>query len=113
MKLIIAVIQPDKLVEVHNALVDSEILRITVTRCTGHGRQEDPDIYRGQIVNPDLIPKVRLEIAVNDEFIEPTIAAIEMAARHGEGMIGDGKIFVIALEECVRIRTGERGKKAI
>jgi nitrogen regulatory protein P-II 1 len=113
MKLVIAIIQPDKLDEVHQALIDAEIFRITVSRCTGHGQQLDPDLYRGEEVAPSLIPKVRLEIAVNDAFAEPTVEAILKAARHGEGAIGDGKIFILPLEDCIRIRTGERGGSAI
>ena len=113
MKLVVAIIQPDKLDEVHQALIDAEIFRITVSRCTGHGQQLDPELYRGEEVAPSLIPKVRLEIAVNDAFLEPTVNAILRAARHGKGAIGDGKIFVTALEDCIRIRTGEQGGSAI
>lgn len=113
MKLIIAIIQPDKLDEVHQALIAAEIFRITVSRVTGHGQQEDPELYRGEEVAPSLIPKVRLEIAVNDAFVEPTVNAILGAARHGEGTIGDGKILILPLEETIRIRTGERGGAAI
>jgi nitrogen regulatory protein P-II 1 len=113
MKLIVAIIQPDKLDEVHQSLINAEIFRITVSRVTGHGQQEDPEIYRGTEVRPGLLPKVRLEIAVNEAFVEPTINAILTAARHGDGAIGDGKIFVMPLEEVVRIRTGERGGTAI
>jgi nitrogen regulatory protein P-II 1 len=113
MKLIVAIIQPDKLDEVHQSLIAAEIFRITVSRVTGHGRQEDPELYRGEEVVPNLIPKVRLEIAVNEAFVEPTIEAILAGARHGEGAIGDGKIFVLPLEEVIRIRTGERGGEAI
>lgn len=113
MKLIIAIIQPDKLDEVHHALVGAEIFRITVSRCTGHGQAEDPDLYRGQEVKPSLLPKVRIEIAVNDSFVKPTVDAILSAAKHGGGAIGDGKIFILPLEDCIRIRTGERGGSAI
>jgi nitrogen regulatory protein P-II 1 len=113
MKLIVAIIQPDKVDEVHQALIDAEIFRITVSRVTGHGRQEDPELYRGEEVAPSLIPKVRLEIAVNDAFVEPTVEAILSSARHGEGAIGDGKIFILPLEQVIRIRTGERGGDAI
>ncbi len=101
MKLIVAIIQPDKVDEVHQALIDAEIFRITVSRVTGHGRQEDPELYRGEEVAPSLIPKVRLEIAVNEAFVEPTIEAIMTAARHGDGVIGDGKIFILPLEEVI------------
>ena len=113
MKMIIAIIQPDKLDEVHQALIAAEIFRITVTRVTGHGQQEDPELYRGEEVTPSLIPKVRLEIAVNEAFVDPTVNAILGAAKHGDGTIGDGKIFIMPLEEVVRIRTGERGGSAI
>lgn len=113
MKLVIAIIQPDRLNAVHQSLIDSEIFRISVSRVTGHGQQDDRDLYRGQEVAPDLIPKVRLEIAVNDDFVEPTIKAIVAGARHEGGEIGDGKIFVTPLEDCIRIRTGERGSDAI
>jgi len=113
MKLIIAIIQPAKLEEVHQALVDNEVFRVTVSRCTGHGQQQDPDLYRGQEVTPTLLPKVRLEIAVNEDFVKPTVDAILKAARHGEGEIGDGKILIQPLEEVIRIRTGERGSEAI
>jgi nitrogen regulatory protein P-II 1 len=113
MKLIVAIIQPDKLDEVHQALIDAEIFRITVSRVTGHGQQEDQELYRGEEVVPGLIPKVRLEIAVNEAFVEPTVNAILAAARHGDGVIGDGKIFILPLEEVIRIRTGERGGSAI
>lgn len=114
MKLIVAIIQPDKFEEVHQALTDSEVFRITVGRVTGHGQQENVDLYRGQEVTPDLIPKVRLEIAVNDDFVETTVDAILKGARsNGGGKIGDGKIFVTPLENCIRIRTGEEGGEAI
>ena len=114
MKLVTAVIQPDKLEKVREALLKAEIFRITVSRCTGRGQAQETDLYRGLEVAPDLIPKVRLDIACNDEFVEPVISAIIDAARHGnEGEIGDGKIFVTPLDECVRIRTGERGSAAV
>jgi nitrogen regulatory protein P-II 1 len=113
MKLIVAIIQPDKLDEVHQALINAEIFRITVSRVTGHGQQEDQELYRGEEVTPSLIAKVRLEIAVNEAFVEPTINAILGAAKHGDGVIGDGKIFILPLEEVIRIRTGERGGSAI
>ena len=113
MKLIVAIIQPDKLDEVHQALINAEIFRITVSRVTGHGQQEDQELYRGEEVTPGLLPKVRLEIAVNEAFVEPTVNAILSAARHGDGVIGDGKIFIQPLEQVIRIRTGERGGEAI
>jgi len=111
MKLLTAIIQPDRLDEVREALIAADITRITISRCTGHGRAEESEIYRGQTVVPNLINKVRLEIALNDAFLEPCIEAILGAARSGK--IGDGKIFVTELAECIRIRTGERGGTAI
>jgi len=113
MKLVIAIIQPDRLNAVHQSLIDAEIFRVSVSRVTGHGQQDDRDLYRGQEVTPNLIPKVRLEIAVNDGFVEPTIKAIVAGARHEGGEIGDGKIFVMPMDDCIRIRTGERGPEAI
>ena len=113
MKLITAILQPDKLDPVREALINADITRITVSRVTGHGRQEDIDLYRGSEVTPNLIPKVRLDIAVNDEFIDVTVDTILKTARHSDGKIGDGKIFITPLEECIRIRTGERGSEAI
>jgi len=113
MKMVTAIIQPDKLDEVRQALIDAEITRITVSRVTGHGRQEDENLYRGQTVVPNLLVKVRLDIACNDGFVDITVNAILKAARHGGGAIGDGKIFITPLEECIRIRTGERGGQAI
>jgi nitrogen regulatory protein P-II 1 len=117
MKLITAIIQPDKLDEVREALIQAEITRITVSRCTGHGQhqREDQgeDVYRGQLVVPNLIPKVRVDIACNDAFVEVAVNAILKTAKHGSGEIGDGKIFITTLDECIRIRTGERGGKAI
>ncbi len=114
MKLITAIIQPDKLDEVRESLIKAEITRITVSRCSGRGRADQTDLYRGQVVAPDLINKVRIDIACNDEFVDTTIDAILTVARHGEnGTIGDGKIFVTSLEKCIRIRTGEEGSDAI
>ncbi len=113
MKLITAIIQEDKLDAVREALIQADISRISVSRISGHGRQEDIDIYRGRKIAPNLIPKIRIEIAVNEEFVEVTIDTIIKAAKHGDGVVGDGKIFVTPLEECVRIRTNERGGEAI
>lgn len=113
MKLITAIIQPDRLDLVREALIAADITRITVSRVSGHGRGVDEELYRGQVVAPNLIPKVRLEIACNEEFVETAVNAIIKAAKHGEGKIGDGKIFVTPLEQCIRIRTGERGGQAI
>ena len=113
MKMIVAVIKPEKLDAVRQALIDADISRVTVSRVTGHGRQENIDLYRGQEVTPDLITKVRLEIAVNDDFVDPAIDAICKAARENSGSIGDGKIFVMPLEHVVRIRTREYGGAAV
>ena len=113
MKLITAIIPADRLDPVREALIQAGISRITVSRVTGHGQQEDMDLYRGQEIVPNLIPKVRLDIAVNAEFVDITVDTIIATAKHGDGRIGDGKIFITNLEECIRIRTGERGGQAI
>jgi len=114
MKLITAIIQPDKLDDVRDALIDAKISRITVSRVTGHGRQENDEIYRGQEFSPNLIPKIRIDIAVNEEFVKITCDTIIKAAKHGKsGKIGDGKIFISPLDECIRIRTAECGGEAI
>ncbi len=114
MKLIIAIIREAQLDKVREALIDAEITRITVSRVSGHGQQKLEEMHRGQMVVPNLIPKIKLEIAVNDSFADITVDAIIQAARTGEeGEVGDGKIFILSLEECIRIRTGERGGKAI
>jgi nitrogen regulatory protein P-II 1 len=112
MKLVIAIIQPDRLEEVKEELYKSEVNLITVSEVLGHGRQKGvTEIYRGARETGNLLRKIRLEIAVNDNYLEPTIRAIEKGARTGE--TGDGKIFVLDLKECVRVRTGERGTIAI
>jgi nitrogen regulatory protein P-II 1 len=113
MKLITAIIPPDRLDHVREALIQADITRITVSRVTGHGRQEDIEFYRGQKIAPNLIPKIRLDIAVNDEFVDITVNTIVKSARHGKGEIGDGKIFITPMEQCIRIRTDERGGSAI
>jgi nitrogen regulatory protein P-II 1 len=115
MKLIIAIIQPSKLEAVKAALTEVEVFRLTVMDCQGFGRQKgQTEIYRGREFTVNLLRKVQLQIAVNEEFVEPTIRAIIQGGRTGEkGEIGDGKIFVLPLEDCIRIRTGERGKEAI
>lgn len=112
MKLIIAIIQPHKLEDVLEELDKNEIHLKTVSNVLGCGRQKGrTEVYRGRKETGNLLKKVRLEIAVNDNFVEPTIAAIEKGAR--TGTIGDGKIFIVDLAECVRIRTAERGNEAI
>ena len=112
MKLIIAMIQPHKLPDVKKALYDAEVHKMTVTNALGCGQQKGyTETYRGIIHEVNLLKKVRLEIAVNEDFVQPTIDAIIKGARIGK--IGDGKIFVLDLPECIRIRTGERGHIAI
>lgn len=112
MKYIIAMIQPERLEEVQSELVAREIYLMTVTPVLGCGRQKGiTRVYRGQKESGSLLKKIKLEIAVNDAFVAPTIEAIKKGARTGE--IGDGKIFVLDLEECHRIRTDETGSDAI
>ena len=115
MKLIIAIIQPNKLEDVKAALTDVEVFRLTVMDCQGFGRQKgQTEVYRGHEFTVNLLRKVQLQIAVNEEFVEPTVEAIMKAGRTGEkGGIGDGKIFVVPMDDCIRIRTGERGPDAI
>ena len=115
MKLIIAIIQPSKLEAVKEALTQVAVVRLTVMDCQGFGRQKGhTEVYRGRELTVNLLRKVQLQIAVNEEFVEPTINAIIEGGRTGEkGEIGDGKIFVLPLEDCIRIRTGERGSEAI
>jgi nitrogen regulatory protein P-II 1 len=112
MKLIIAIIKPDRLEAVKQELYNAEVNLITVSEVLGHGRQMGvTEIYRGVKEVGNLLRKIRLEIAVNEDFVEPTISAILRGAQTGQ--IGDGKIFVLDLVECVRIRTEERGGEAI
>ena len=115
MKLITAIIREAQLDKVREALIEADIKRITVSRVSGHGQQRIEEMYRGQIIIPDLIPKIKIEIAVNDSFVDITVDTILTAARTNgsEGRVGDGKIFITPLEECIRIRTGERGGTAI
>ncbi len=115
MKLIIAIIQPNRLEAVKAALGEAEIFRLTVMDVQGFGRQRgQTEVYRGHEFTVNLLRKVQLMIAVNDEFLEPTIEAVINAGRSGEkGEIGDGKLFVLPMEDCIRIRTGERGSEAI
>ncbi len=112
MKMVIAIIQPEKLTAVKEALFNADIHKMTVSRVRGCGQQKGFDeSYRGQAHSVNLLEKIRIEIALNDEFVKPTINAIMKAAR--TDTIGDGKIFVTPLEECYRIRTGETGSEAI
>ncbi len=112
MKLITAMIQPHKLPDVKKALFDAGVCKMTVTNALGCGQQKGySETYRGVIYEINLLKKVKLEIAVNKEFVKPTIEAIIKGARSGK--IGDGKIFVVDLVDCIRIRTGQGGKEAI
>jgi len=112
MKLVIAYIQPHKLKDVKKTLYQAEIHKMSVTNALGCGEQLGyEESYRGIKFEVNLLKKVRLEIAVNDDYVDKTIEAIIEGARTGQ--IGDGKIFVLDLIECIRIRTGEKGKKAI
>jgi len=112
MKLIIAYIQPEKLNDVKEALRAAEVHKMSVTNALGCGQQRGyRESYRGVDIEVNLLKKVRLEIAVNEDFVSPTVDAIIRGARTGK--IGDGKIFVVDLPECIRIRTGETGGEAI
>jgi nitrogen regulatory protein P-II 2 len=115
MKMIVAIIQPSKLEAVKEALSAVEVVRLTVSDVQGCGRQKGhTEIYRGHEYTVNLLRKVKLEIAVNDDFVEPTVKALVQSGRTGEeGKVGDGKIFVMPLDDCIRIRTGERGSDAI
>jgi len=114
-KYIIAIVQPSRLEAVKEALSKVEVFRLTVGDVQGIGRQKGhTEVYRGHEYQVSLIRKVKMEIAVNENFVEATIDAILKAGRTGEeGKIGDGKIFVLPVEEVIRIRTGERGPEAI
>lgn len=112
MKYIIAVIQPHKLDEVMKALEEAEVNLMTVSNVLGRGRQKGvTEVYRGAKEVGSLLKKIKLEIAVNEDFVEPTIKAIIKGAKTGE--IGDGKIFILDLPEVIRIGTGEKGSTAI
>lgn len=112
MKMIVAIVQPEKIDAVKAALFNAEVHKMTVTRVKGCGQQRGyEESYRGQIHKVNLMEKIRFEIAVNDSFVDATVKAIIKGARSGN--IGDGKIFVMPLEECIRIRTGETGSEAI
>lgn len=91
----------------------ADISRITVSRVSGHGQQVREEIYRGRIIIPNLTPKIKMEIAVNDDYVDTTVNTIIEAAKTNGGTVGDGKIFITKLEECIRIRTEERGGSAV
>lgn len=112
MKYIIAIIQPDRVDEVLRLLMEKEIHLVTVSSVLGRGRQKGiAEVYRSHKEAGSLLKKVKLEIAVNDSFVQPTVEAIVQGARTGQ--VGDGKIFVLDLAECIRIRTGETNGVAI
>jgi nitrogen regulatory protein P-II 1 len=112
MKLIIAIIQPQRLPAVKKALYDAQVYKITVSNALGCGEEKGYyETFRGVQHEVSLLKKVRLEIAVNEDFVEPTVNAIIKGARTNN--VGDGKIFITDLPECIRIRTGERGGRAI
>ncbi|GAB4326453.1 MAG: P-II family nitrogen regulator [Candidatus Sumerlaeia bacterium] len=112
MKYIIAIIQPDRLDEVMERLEEKEIHLVTVSSVMGRGRQKGvAQVYRSHKEAGSLLKKVKLEIAVNEAFVQPTVEAITQGARTGQ--IGDGKVFILDLHECVRIRTGETNGPAI
>jgi nitrogen regulatory protein P-II 1 len=112
MKLIIAYIQPNKIEDVKRELYKAEVFKMSVVNALGAGQQKGyTEEYRGNISEVHLRMKVRLEIAVNEDYVKPTLDAIIRGAKTGS--IGDGKIFVITLDECIRIRTSESGSDAI
>ena len=112
MKLIIAYIQPEKLNDVKQELYKEQVFKMSVTNALGCGQQKGyHESYRGVDIEVNLLKKVRMEIAVNEDFVQPTVSAICRGARTGQ--IGDGKIFIVDLVECIRIRTGETGGEAI
>lgn len=112
MKLVVAYIQPERLNAVKQALYEAEVTKMSVTNALGCGAQGGfHETYRGADIEVNLLKKVRLEIAVNDDYLEPTVDAIIKGAKTGK--IGDGKIFVIDLVDCIRIRTGEVGQLAV
>jgi len=112
LKLVVAIIRPDKLNDVLEALYAAEVRGISSSRVQGHGGELDRvETYRGTTVKMELSEKVRLEIGVSDHFVEPTVRAILGAAR--TGVVGDGKIFVLPVEKVFRIRTGEEDQAAV
>lgn len=112
MKLIVAIVRPERLNEVLEALFRAEVRGLTVSRVQGHGGEtEQVQTYRGTTVKMDLTEKVRLEIGVSEPFVEPTVRAILASARTGE--VGDGKVFVLPVEKVYRIRTGEEDEAAV
>ena len=112
MKLLVAIVRPEKLSAVLESLFRAEVRGLTLSRVSGHGGEvESVETYRGTTVKMELSEKVRLEIGVSDHFVEPTVNAILAAARTGE--VGDGKVFVLPVEKVYRIRTGEQDQAAV
>jgi len=112
MKLIMAYIQPEKLNDVKQALYAADVHKMSVTNALGCGQQKGyHETYRGVDIEVNLLKKIRIEVGVNDEYVQPTIDAIVQGAR--SDTIGDGKIFVLPMDRCIRIRTGEEGNDAI
>lgn len=112
MKLISAVVRPNKLDDVKAALGEIDVHGLTVTEVKGHGRQKGhKEIFRGKEYMVDLLPKVRLELALPDSKVNDAVVAIEKASKTGD--VGDGKIFIMPIDDCIRIRTGERGDDAL
>lgn len=112
MKLVVAIVRPEKLSAVLEALFRAEVRGLTISQVQGHGGEtERVETYRGATVKMELSEKVRLEIGVSDHFVEPTVAAILEAGRTGE--VGDGKVFVLPVEKVYRIRTGEEDQAAV
>jgi len=112
MKLVVAIVRPDKLSDVLEALFRAEVRGLSIGRIQGHGGEtEHVETYRGTTVRMELSEKVRIEIGVSDHFVEPAVKAILAAARTGE--VGDGKVFVLPLEKVYRIRTGEEDQSAV
>ncbi|QDT03006.1 Nitrogen regulatory protein P-II [Rubripirellula lacrimiformis] len=115
MKFVIAIVQPGKLESIKASLSKVEVVRLTVLECQGFGRQRGKTgAHVGRDSSVNLLRKTQLQIAVNDEFVQPTVdAIIEGGRSDGDGEIGDGKIFVLPMDDCIRIRTGETGNEAI
>ena len=112
MKLIIAYVQPEQLNEVKQSLYEKEVYKMSVTNAMGCGQQKGyHETYRGADIEVNLLKKVRIEIAVNDDYVDTVVEAVIAGARTGN--IGDGKIFILDLPECIRIRTGEKGPEAV
>lgn len=112
MKLIIAIIRPEKLNDVLSALFEADVRGLTISRAQGHGGEtERVQTYRGTSVKMELIEKIRLDIGVSDSFLEPTLAALKKSAPTGE--VGDGKVFVVPVERVIRLRTGEEDEAAV